>query len=157
MRATNYKLWVLCVVALLIGTNAWANWQAYKHIQLRASDGNHFRLSCRGSSEVRAWFILARKIPGAFQKRFALYQVDNNPVRDLNEVKGTAADKNGDHSLRWPISNSLDPPSESLREIVEGKEITFQYYLPDGMIKETTFQLEGIQQAIKELVNADNR
>ena len=34
---------------------------------------------------------------------------------------------------------------------------SFQYYLPDGMIKETTFQLEGIQQAIKEMVNADNR
>jgi hypothetical protein len=140
-----------------MSTNAFAGWNIYKQIELRASDKNMFRLDRVSDNKIRAWFILARKAPGVFQNRFALYQVDNNPVRDLNEVKGTAANKNADQWLIWPISNSLDSPSKLLLEIINGKEITFQYYLPDGMIKESKFKLEGIKQAIEELGSARSR
>ena len=157
MSVKTCKLFVLTVALILLGTNTFASWQVYKHIQVKASDGNWFRLGRVSGSKVRAWFILGKRVPGVFRRQFVLYQVDQNPVRDLNEVKGTTANKEADSWLIWPISNSLGSPSESLREIIDGKEITFQYYLPDGMIKETTFDLEGLKQAIKELGDACSR
>jgi hypothetical protein len=157
MRLNAIRLFVLVLSSILLSTNTFAGWSIYKQIQVRASDKNHFRMDAVNGKKIRAWFILGTKTSGAFQKSFPLYQVDQNPVRDLNAIKGVEANKNADHWLRWPISDNFDPPGELLREIFEGKEITVQYYLPDGMIKESTIELKGIKQAIKELEVACSR
>jgi len=35
---------------------------------------------------------------------------------------------------------------------MNGKQVTFQYYLPDGTIKETTFNMEDAREAIEEIL-----
>jgi len=35
---------------------------------------------------------------------------------------------------------------------MNGKSVVFQYYMPDGEIKETTFSLEGTREALGELL-----
>jgi hypothetical protein len=36
---------------------------------------------------------------------------------------------------------------------MNGRQATFQYYLPDGTIKETTFSLKGAKEAIREVLS----
>jgi hypothetical protein len=53
--------------------------------------------------------------------------------------------------LRWQIQDGKKLLNGEFLEIIEGKQLIIQYYLPDGSIKETNFYLEGIKAAISEI------
>lgn len=131
-----------------------AGWLVYKKAEVRSANGHRLRIDRYQKGEIRGWFILKSRIPSAFESRLPLYQIDDNEVHDLEEIK----DKIGingkkDHWIRWTISDKNEPISSDLMELMNGKRATFQYYLPDGTIKETTFSLEGAKEAIRELLS----
>lgn len=127
-----------------------ADWTIYKKIEKRNIEGNVLRIDTDFKSKIRAWFILKEKILDVFTTKLPIYQIDDNDVRDLQRIKGKTVRKN--QWIRWVISAWKPVPDPDLLEIINGDEITFQYYLPDGRIEETTFQLDGIRESIKEVL-----
>jgi hypothetical protein len=69
-----------------------------------------------------------------------LYQVDTNDVHDLRLIKNINVGK--DRWIRWITSDREDKFCPDLLEFMNVKKVTFHHYLPDGTIKETTFDLK---------------
>jgi phosphoribosylformylglycinamidine (FGAM) synthase-like amidotransferase family enzyme len=132
---------------LLFCVSADATWSIYKRIQKSSEDGHILRLDLGSKKPIRAWFILRKETENAFKSKLPLYQVDNNDVHDLQQKKNRKVKE--DRWIRWVISDGNGKTSPDLMELMNGKELTFQYYLPDGTIKETTFSLEGAKEAIE--------
>jgi len=79
--------------------------------------------------------------------------MNDNKVHDLNSSKKKIqTDKKKKIWIRWEISNQKKPLSNDLIEILGGDTIVFQYYLPDGEIKETVFDLSGVDKAFQEIL-----
>lgn len=145
---------VLMIVSLIcICSQAFAGWTFYKSANARSKDNHIFRIDKTHSSKVRAWFILNRKTPSAFTSKLPLFQVDGNKIHDLQLIKkGRSVNKDKDKWVLWEIYSGKGSLSDELLEFMNGKEVTFQYYLPDGTIKEATFNLEGAREAISEIL-----
>jgi hypothetical protein len=146
------QFWQLVVISLILSTSisASAEWNIYKKAEQRNKEGNLIRFDIGPQKTIRVWLILKRKTVGAFKSKLPLYQVDNNDIHDLQLTQQKTIKE--DKWIGWIISDKTGNFSPDLLELMNGKEVTFQYYLPDGMIKETTFSLEGIREAIEEIL-----
>ncbi|UCF91869.1 MAG: hypothetical protein JSW39_26960 [Desulfobacterales bacterium] len=147
------------LIPLLLGSffcvaaDAVADWTFYRSTAVRSPEKHTFRIDRASNKPANAWFILWPRMKGAFASKLPLYQVDENPVHDLNLVKrGLEVNPEKDHWIKWQIFDGKGPLNDELREFMNGKEVTFQYYLPDGTIKETTFDLKGAREAIEEIL-----
>lgn len=143
-------LFVLC-----IASTAFSEWRIYKRAELRNKEKNRLRIDLTlqaGRMDVRAWFMLGKKSAGVFKSNLPLYQVDDGPVHDLTNARDRRTDKKAKAWIRWVIWDGNGPIDPDLVELMNGKEAVFQYYLPDGEIKETTFVLEGVKETVEELI-----
>jgi hypothetical protein len=131
-----------------------ADWSVYKKAEVRSENGHKLRIDRYQKGEIRGWLVLKRKIPGVFESRLPLYQIDDNKVHDLEEIKNKISiNDNKDRWIRWAISDKNEPISSDLLEFMNGKLATFQYYLPDGTIYEATFKLKGAKKAIEAVLS----
>ena len=144
------KLSIIILIGLSFLSTANAQWTAYKRIENKNKQGHVLRFDTGTRNTLDAWFILKKETPGAFKSKLPLYKVDNNDVHDLKLAEKKQISEN--RWIKWQISSNNNPPSGELLEIMNGKEIVFQYYLPDGTIKETNFSLEDAREAIVELL-----
>ena len=157
MKINKFHARMFIVLLLLIFSEPTsADWIVYKQAEVQSENGHTLRIDRNQKGEVRGLFILKRKIPGVFESRLPLYQIDDNKVHDLEEIKNKIRinDKK-DHWIRWTISDKNEPISSDLLEFINGKIATFQYYLPDGTIYEANFKLKGAKKAIEEVLNGD--
>ena len=143
------------LVILLCCVAAYAEWTIYKRIEQRSPEGHVLRLDTVPENSIRAWFLLRNNTAGVFKHKMPLYQVDNNDIHDLQLIKNIKTRE--DRWIRWIISDKTGKPSPDLIELMDGTEVRFQYYLPDGTIKETTFDLKGAREAIGEILNTNMR
>ena len=109
------------------------------------------RLDSSQKDVVRVWLILGTKQEGAFLNRSVLYRVDEQKIHDLRHAANISVDKSKSMWLRWVISEK-GLKGNDLQELTKGKMVVFQYYLPDGEIKETAFILDGLTEAVKEII-----
>lgn len=145
---TRQLVIILLIQSFFISANA--EWTIYKRIQQRSKEGHILRLDTVSESTIQAWFILKKKTAGVFKSKLPLYQVDQNTVHDLQLVKNKKVEK--DRWVQWIISDRKGIHGPDLLEFMNGTEVTFQYYLPDGTIKETAFDLDGAREAIEEIL-----
>ena len=149
-----YSLFKLVVVVLLVfcfAVPAVAGWKLYKSASIQSKAQDTLRFDKDSVGRIRAWFILRRKTKGVFVSKLPLYKVDNDSVCDLEGKKKNIEVRKG-RWIRWKIQDGKDSPDASLLEFMNGKSVVFQYYMPDGEIRETTFSLEGAREAIEELL-----
>ena len=148
MRLLRY---INILIFLCFVTCAYAdNWTTYKKAEIRSKEKNIFRIDCVSNSSVRAWLILRNAPEGVFKSKLPIYQIDKNEIHNLEQKKKKKV--NEDRWIRWIISERKGMPESDLLEFMNGNEVTFQYYLPDGSIKESTFSLEGAREAIQEIL-----
>lgn len=131
---------------------ATADWATYKSAQVRSKDKNILRIDRSSNGPVRAQFTLRPKVTGAFESKLPIYQVDNNKIHDLQSAKNMKTDKKKNYWILWQIYDGKGDINDDLLELMNGKEVVFQYYLPGGMIKESIFSLKGAKEAIGEVL-----
>jgi len=149
-----FKLFVIVFALLCLAQSASAEWKVRKTAEVRNEDNYLFRVTMDDNGVIRAWMHLPKDMPGAFASKLPVYQVDDNKVREIPPVKeGTFMDREKKSWIAWKISARNQNPGQELKEIMTGREITFQYYMPDGAIYEATFSLKGAKEAIGELLN----
>ena len=144
------KLVVVVMVICCLAVPAMAGWKVYKSASIRSKGKHTLRFDKNSGGPIQAWFILRRKTKGVFASKLPLYRVDNDSTRDLKGKKNSKVSKN--RWVRWEIDDGKGTPDATLLEFMNGKTVVFQYYMPDGKIKETTFSLEGAREAIGELL-----
>ena len=151
-QITDRLYWQLVIILLILTmfVSANADWSIYKKIEHRSKEGHIFRIDINYRRTIQAWLILKKTTAGVFETKMPLYRVDTNDVHDLRLIKNISTDK--DRWIAWVISVGKGKPSPDLIELMNGREVTFQYYLPDGTIKETTFDLKGAREAIEEIL-----
>lgn len=144
---------MLCVLMLFTGS-ANADWTIYRQADLLNKDRHKLRIGLSSANQIlRVWFILHLPQEGAFASKMPLYRIDGNLVRDLHNVESLTTNKEKDRWIYWTLASVQDGINEELLEWINGKSVVFQYYLPGGRIKETTFLLQGIQQIIDEMMS----
>ena len=129
-----------------------AGWAVYKSATTRNSEKHILGIEKLHTGKIRAFFQLDKNAAVQFSMKLPLYQIDNNEVHALQSIQ---SDRliigENDNRVRWLIYSGEGPLSDTLLEFMNGKEAVFQYYLPDGTIKETIFDLEGAREAIETL------
>ena len=146
------KIFLILLVVLYLPSPAMGKWAIYKRTQITNEDKNTLRFDHSTGGPVRVWLILRPKETGAFDSKLPLYQVDNNKINEVASSDGIRTNKEKDYWILWHIFNGKGALNRDLFEFINGKEVTFQYYLPDGTIKETTFNLDGAKEAINEIL-----
>lgn len=131
---------------------AMADWKIYKRAEVRSNNNNIMRIDRNSGGSVCVWFILNPKVRGVFESKLPLYQVDRNEVNDLQLARKEERDKDKSHWIQWAIYDGKGALSEDLLELMNGNEVVFQYYLPDGEIRESIFSLKGAKEAIEEVL-----
>jgi len=154
LLSKRLKIFLIIFVAVLgLVQAAPADWKVRKQAEVRNADGYLFRVTMDANGLVRAWLHLPKDIPDVFGSKLPVYQVDDNKVREIPPaIEGTIMDPEKKRWIAWKISATNQDPDQELMEIMAGREITFQYYMPDGAIYETTFSLEGAKKAIEEVI-----
>ena len=145
------KWGLVLALILALSAPAYADWLFYRQVQMRNADKHHLRFDRSWEAPIRAWLILRSQKYGNLKERRPLYKVDDGPVRDLEGVKGVRTHKRG-RWINWEIEDGKGEPDSALKEFMNGKEVLFQFYGPDGMIRETVFELEGIKKAVGKLL-----
>ncbi len=149
------KILVVMLGVLCFSSTAFSGWQIFKQAQLRSQDKNYLRIEADNyeqNRKVKVWFILNVKTTGVFASKPPLYQVDDGQVHELDSANDRVIEKKDDRWVRWQIWDGKGAVSPDLLEFINGKSVVFQYYLPDGEIKETTFSLEGVKEVIEDFV-----
>ena len=144
------RLGVVVSLVFCLAVPAFAGWSMYKRASIQSKEKNTLRFDGNSKGPIRAWFILKRKTPGVFASKLPQYKVDSGDVRNVEGAKNGKVSKN--RWVRWEIYDGKGTPGPALLEFMNGKTVVFQYYMPDGEIKETTFSLEGAREAIGELL-----
>lgn len=139
------------VSILLMAPARAADWQIYKRVQVRNDDSIILRFDNPDGRGIRIWLVFPRGVAGARSEQPPLYRIDANPVHDLQKQNEVRFQESNHRWLYWYIHRGEKPFSEDLQEFLRGQKVIFQYYLPDGMIKETAFRLQGLQEAIAEI------
>ena len=140
------------ILILFPAVQSAADWSVYKKIEARSEDKSILRIERYSGGPVRAWFILSRRAEGAFESKLPLYRVDNNEVHNLQNAEKMHTDKNKNYWILWQIYDGKGDISDDLLELINGKEAVFQYYLPDGEIRESIFSLKGAKEAFGEIL-----
>ncbi|MBN1829227.1 MAG: hypothetical protein JW884_08820, partial [Deltaproteobacteria bacterium] len=131
-----------CCIATMCCLISAANanqWSLYRQAQIKNSDNNHLRFDCTAGKSLRAWLILGKAAEKAFAERLPLYKIDDQPVRNLQKFEGIQTDKDKTRWIYWEVCDGKGGTDLFMREFMNGKEVVFQYYLPNGEIRETAF------------------
>ena len=144
------RLGVVVSLVFCFAAPAFAGWNIYKRVSIQSEEKNTLRFDCNSKGPIRAWFILKRKTPGVFASKLPQYKVDSGDVLDFEGAKNRKVSKN--RWVRWEIYDGKGKPGPAILEFMNGKSVVFQYYMPDGEIRESTFSLEGAREAIGELL-----
>ncbi len=131
---------------------AMAQWTIYKQAQARNAEGHLLRIDCTANGTVRAWVILDKAQQGVFNKK-PLYQIDDHPACDLEGAPGMRTDLGASRWVQWRLCDPQDQRCAALQAILEGHTMVFQYYPAGGEIRETMFQLSGVEAAIERILN----
>lgn len=151
---TKIFIIIVCSLFLLLffSPTIHADWAIYKQVQVRNSQKHYLRFDSSNGKTIKVWFILKGKDNGVFSKKLPVYRVDNNDIHEISQGKAYNGLKiRKGKWIRWTISGG-EKSSEELKEFINGKEVVFQYYRDDGKIMEAIFSLEGIKEAISELL-----
>ncbi|MCP4686420.1 MAG: hypothetical protein GY859_00115 [Desulfobacterales bacterium] len=144
---------LILALSVLFGSGAaFAEWRIYKSAEIYNKEKNILRIDRLHNGRARVWLILKKWKENTFASKPPLYRVDRGPVRDLASAPSRRLDKTGGRWIRWTIWDGKGSHPPALLEIIHGKSIVFQYYPPDGSIKEATFSLEGAEEAIEEIL-----
>lgn len=144
-------MWVLMLGLIgALSAPAYAGWSVYRRVQLRNTKKHRLRFDRGGEGPIRVWLFLKSHKQGNLKTKPPLYKVDGGPVRNLNAMEGLKAHKTG-RWIRWEIDDGKGKPDPALEEFLNGKQVVFQFYRPDGRICETVFELEGLKEAIQKL------
>ena len=153
MPSKWFKLFVIIFAIFCMAQTASAEWKVRKTAEVRNEDRYMFRVTLGDDGIVRGWLHMPKDMPNVFGSKLPVYQIDDNKVREIPPAKeGTFMDPEKKRWIAWKFSATNQNPGEELMEIMTGHEITFQYYMPDGAIYETTFSLKGAKEAIEEVV-----
>lgn len=144
------KLIVVLVLGFCFAAPAVAGWAVYKSASSKSKEKHTLKFDKNPAGPIQAWFILRGTTKGVFASKLPIFKIDNNPVRDLRNVKNRKVREN--NWVRWEIDDGKGAPDAALVEFMNGKSVVFQYYMPDGETRETTFLLEGLREAIGELL-----
>jgi hypothetical protein len=123
-----------------------------KSIQLQNENRDFLRFDIDKRRAVRVWLILVPKESDAFLIRRPIYQIDNNPCHDLVKAYDYKSNTEKDQWIRWIIVKKDQKKNEDLHEFIQGRTVVFQYYLPDGSIEETAFNLINADRHIYNLL-----
>jgi hypothetical protein len=152
ITAYGFRLLVFLLVFLISVPPCFAGWKVLKRAEIRNQQRDKLRIEVSSGVAVRAWLILGRKKSGDFVYKSPLYKIDKNDVHSLKSAKGLIVDKNSRY-ISWIISDKMKPLSRELLDLMQGNQIVFQYYLRDGTIIETEFNLAGAEKAIRAIIN----
>jgi len=144
------KIGIIVLIICCFVTPSLAGWSVYKRVQVKSKEKHTLRFDKHSGGAVRIWFILRHERKGVFATGLILYKVNDHPVRGVKGARKIKVSK--DRWLSWEIDDGQGKPDEGLLEFMDGDSVVFQYYLPDGEIKETIFSLEGAREAIEELL-----
>jgi hypothetical protein len=128
-----------------------AEWQIYSQIQVRSEEGDWLKFDRYNKGPIRAWLVLKGKTEGAFRNGLPIYKIDSNPVRKVEGSK--KVEKKEGYYVLWEIDDGKQPPGRLLSEFIEGKRAVFQYRMESDIIKETAFDLSGLPQSIRKLLD----
>ena len=78
--------------------------------------------------------------------------MDSNKTHSLKSARNVVTDEKKNRWIRWQIHDGKGETNDALLELMNGKELVFQYYLPGGVIKESIFSLKGAKEAIEEIL-----
>jgi hypothetical protein len=145
------KSFIIFFFILSFSVSASAEWKVIKRAQIKNKDKNLLRFERISEGPVRVWLIMKSMEAAISESKMPIYQVDNKNIHDLTYADDLYMDKGKNKWIRWLISDDKNIPSDDLQEIMNGTFIVFQFYLPDGKIKETIFNLKGAKDAIDEL------
>ena len=95
-------------------------------------------------------FFYIRNKKVSFRNNLPLYQVDDGKVHHLDNVSELYTGKK--RWIKWLLTDDIKNFGSDLNEIINGKKLYFQYYLPDKTIKEAVFELQGAKTAVNEIV-----
>lgn len=139
---------------LLFSLPASANWKVSKKAVVNNQEKNVMIIERMPNGRVLAKFVLQNEIKDLFKFKLPIYKVDNNKIRDFKTAKNLIiSEKTNQISwILWEIFDGKGPPNKELLEIMMGKNLILQYYIPDGAIKETSFELKGAFEAISEIL-----
>ncbi len=140
------KIFIFILITILYYSSAYADWNIIRYVETKNKDKHKLKIEINEDGQFYASFILKRRIKNVFKSKLPLYQVDENKVHNIQEIKNKIVDKK--RIIKWLVAGVNGNSSELLYEILNGKSVVFQYYIPDGTIKETVFLLEGIHEAI---------
>jgi len=143
-------LFIAGIVLLFSFGIAMANWKVEKRATARGNNKNHLQIDQKPNGSVQILLVLRSEEKGAFDSQLPLYKVDENKVHDFKTVKIIKIRTN--RWIRWEIWDGNGKPSKELLELMNGKQVVFQYYLSDGTIKEMVFPLKGAKEAIEEVI-----
>jgi hypothetical protein len=127
-----------------------ATWRVYKFAEIENEDHNTLRFHRKWNGPIYAWFVVKSKFEDVFKEKLPLYRIDDRAIHNLQHQENLRSNK--DTWIKWPIYDGSGPINEQMLEFMNGKILTFQYYLPDGEIRETVFHLDGVRDAINELL-----
>jgi hypothetical protein len=113
---------------------------------------NRLTIDTDQSGRIRIHFSLSKPKKNVFSKKLPLYKIDDGIVHDLKDARQLITDTKKSRWIRWTVSKKKSPISKELEEIMNGNQFTIQYYLQDGTIKETTFNINNADKVIQELV-----
>ncbi len=138
---------------LVFMSTAHADWDINKRAQIESKQGCYLRFEAINGKYIRFRFALKRKNDGVFSDKLPIYRVDENDIHIIEKEKrlNELQIRVGSY-LGWVISNA-QTPSKELKEFMNGQEVVFQYYRDDGKIMEAVFLLDGIKEALEEILN----
>ncbi len=151
-RYLIYIVFLLVASATLAVPETRAGWFIYKSAQVRDQYRNSLKIDVTSNGRIRIRFFLSKPKPNVFSNKLPLYKVDNGKTHDLRDARGLKTDAKKSRWVIWTISKKKNPVSDGLKEIMNGNFMTLQYYLSDGTIKETTFDIKDADKAIYEII-----
>jgi len=153
LKTIIFSLFFSVFLMLFFTSTSHAGWKIYKRAQIKSGQGHYLRFESLNGEYIRLMFGLSRQDEGVFLNKLPIYRVDDN---DIHIIKKDKSYKNlkvrTGYYIYWIISNG-ETSSKELNEFINGQEVVFQYYRDDGKIMEAVFSLDGIKEAIEEILN----
>ena len=148
------KICSLCFLAWY-AADLWAlqsgeagEWRFFRRAFLKNESGHQLRLDTYGDHQLRIWLILKGKEPGVFSNKLPIFKIDQGPVYQVKSFEEKNIRIREDRWLHFQGADENKEFAKILNELKFGEQVVFQYYPPDGSIREAVFELSGIESVI---------